>query len=182
MLSYRNMRAQAAGAIERLGSMTHTTAPLLPAALPRRRADADRDRAAATSARRSTSANRSAPCRRICARSRRALFLGVPRIWEKLHSAIAHQDRSRPGGLRRRLFERALSPLCEPFAEIRRRERTLGERADVRLLLRPRVPRAAELHRPAPRADRADGRGAHLRRRSCASSAPSACRWSRCTA
>jgi long-chain acyl-CoA synthetase len=54
------------------------------------------------------------------------LFLGVPRIWEKLHAAI-HIRMQETGGLRRRLFE-ALVASCEPFAEKSARQRSLGER------------------------------------------------------
>jgi long-chain acyl-CoA synthetase len=53
------------------------------------------------------------------------LFLGVPRIWEKLHSAI-HIRMIEARGIRQRLFERALR-LCEPFAEKPRAARSLRE-------------------------------------------------------
>ncbi|HYH19022.1 MAG TPA: AMP-binding protein [Azospirillum sp.] len=43
------------------------------------------------------------------------MFLGVPRIWEKLHSAI-HIKMAEAGGIRRWLFERAMKA-CEPWAE-----------------------------------------------------------------
>src|SRR5690606_19768007 len=43
------------------------------------------------------------------------MFLGVPRIWEKLHAAI-HIRMQETGRLRRRLFE-ALVAGCAPFAE-----------------------------------------------------------------
>jgi long-chain acyl-CoA synthetase len=52
--------------------------------------------------------------------------LGVPRIWEKLHSAI-HIKMIEAKGFRRALFERALS-LCEPFAEKAPASRSLQER------------------------------------------------------
>ncbi|MEW5421637.1 long-chain fatty acid--CoA ligase [Amorphus sp. 3PC139-8] len=42
-------------------------------------------------------------------------FLGVPRIWEKLHSAI-HIKMMETGALRRRLYRAAIAA-CEPFAE-----------------------------------------------------------------
>ena len=42
------------------------------------------------------------------------LFLGVPRIWEKLHAAISIRMHE-TGPLRRRLYERALAA-CRPFA------------------------------------------------------------------
>jgi len=54
------------------------------------------------------------------------LFLGVPRIWEKLHSAI-HIKTIEAKGLRRRLFEKAVA-LCEPFAERAPGNRSLRER------------------------------------------------------
>jgi long-chain acyl-CoA synthetase len=44
-----------------------------------------------------------------------SMFLGVPRIWEKLHSAI-HIKLSEAGGLRMKLFERGFAA-CSPFAE-----------------------------------------------------------------
>ena len=54
------------------------------------------------------------------------MFLGVPRIWEKLHSAIAikmHES----GGLRQRLFEAGLKA-CAPFAHKAAHQRSLGEK------------------------------------------------------
>lgn len=53
------------------------------------------------------------------------MFLGVPRIWEKLHSAIAIRMQE-TGRLRRWLYERALVA-CEPFAFKAARQRTLRE-------------------------------------------------------
>jgi long-chain acyl-CoA synthetase len=55
-----------------------------------------------------------------------SMFLGVPRIWEKLHSSI-HIRMLETGGLRRRLFEWAYAT-CEPFAETPRNKRSLGEK------------------------------------------------------
>ncbi|MES2423210.1 MAG: AMP-binding protein [Pseudomonadota bacterium] len=55
------------------------------------------------------------------------MFLGVPRIWEKLHSAISikmHES----GRIRRALFERGLKA-CEPFAHKAAWQRSLGEKA-----------------------------------------------------
>src|SRR5690606_23759454 len=43
------------------------------------------------------------------------MFLGVPRIWEKLHASILIRMQE-TGRLRRALFERAMR-WCEPFAE-----------------------------------------------------------------
>ena len=53
------------------------------------------------------------------------MFLGVPRIWEKLHSAISikmHES----GGLRQRLFESGLRA-CAPFAHKAAHQRTVRE-------------------------------------------------------
>ncbi|WP_127091539.1 AMP-dependent synthetase/ligase [Aquabacter cavernae] len=55
-----------------------------------------------------------------------SVFLGVPRIWEKLNSAI-YLKLMEAGGLRRALFERAYAA-CEPFAEVAHDKRTLGQR------------------------------------------------------
>jgi len=55
-----------------------------------------------------------------------SMFLGVPRIWEKLHAAI-NIKMQESGALRRWLFAHALSA-CEPFAEKAASQRTLGER------------------------------------------------------
>jgi long-chain acyl-CoA synthetase len=54
------------------------------------------------------------------------LFLGVPRIWEKLHSSIEIKIRE-AGGLRRRLFERALATIG-PWTDTPRESWTLGQR------------------------------------------------------
>ena len=54
------------------------------------------------------------------------MFLGVPRIWEKLHSAISikmHES----GGVRQQLFEAGLRA-CSPFAHKAAHQRSLGER------------------------------------------------------
>lgn len=58
-------------------------------------------------------------------------FLGVPRIWEKLHSAI-HIKMIEAGGARRRLFETAIRR-CTPFADLPRDRWTLAQRATFRL-------------------------------------------------
>ncbi|MBA4791484.1 MAG: AMP-binding protein [Rhizobiales bacterium] len=55
-----------------------------------------------------------------------SVFLGVPRIWEKLNSAI-YLKLMEAGGLRRALFERGYAA-CEPFAEVPREKRTLSQR------------------------------------------------------
>jgi long-chain acyl-CoA synthetase len=54
------------------------------------------------------------------------MFLGVPRIWEKLHAAIQIKMQE-SGALRRWLFARALTA-CAPFAEKAASQRTPGER------------------------------------------------------
>ncbi len=53
------------------------------------------------------------------------LFLGVPRIWEKLHAAISIRMHE-TGPLRRRLYERAMAA-CRPFACKAPQQRSLGE-------------------------------------------------------
>jgi long-chain acyl-CoA synthetase len=54
------------------------------------------------------------------------MFLGVPRIWEKMHAAI-HIKLQETGGVRRRLFHRAFAA-CQPLAEKPRSAWSLGER------------------------------------------------------
>ena len=54
------------------------------------------------------------------------MFLGVPRIWEKLHSAISIKM-NETGRWRRAWFERGLKA-CEPFAHKAPAQRTLSER------------------------------------------------------
>ena len=54
------------------------------------------------------------------------MFLGVPRIWEKLHSSI-YVRMLEAGGLRRRLFDWAYEG-CEPFAETPNVERTPAQK------------------------------------------------------
>ena len=55
-----------------------------------------------------------------------SMFLGVPRIWEKLHSGV-HIKMIEAGGLRRALFERAFAA-CERDAETIPSRRPLGRR------------------------------------------------------
>ena len=55
-----------------------------------------------------------------------SMFLGVPRIWEKLHSAISikmHES----GGSRKQVFETGLRA-CAPFAHKAGHQRSLGEK------------------------------------------------------
>lgn len=54
------------------------------------------------------------------------LFLGVPRIWEKLHASIEIKSRE-AGGLRRALVQRALAA-TGPFAELPRERWNLAQR------------------------------------------------------
>jgi len=54
------------------------------------------------------------------------LFLGVPRIWEKLHASIEIKVRE-TGGLRRRLYERALAATL-PFADVPPERWSLAQR------------------------------------------------------
>lgn len=56
-----------------------------------------------------------------------SMFLGVPRIWEKLASSI-HIKLMEAGGVRRWLFDRCYAA-CEPFAEVPRQSRSLGQKA-----------------------------------------------------
>ncbi|MFI5444442.1 AMP-dependent synthetase/ligase [Polaromonas sp. UC242_47] len=54
------------------------------------------------------------------------LFLGVPRIWEKLHASISIKLQE-TGGLRRKLFDRAYAA-CQPLAEKPRSAWSLADR------------------------------------------------------
>ncbi len=125
MITYRNLRAEAAGMIERLGvsaDMVHlsylplchvaeqmftTMAPLYVGG----------------------QVNFGESLRTVQADLREVapnIFLGVPRIWEKLHSAI-HIKLLEAGGIRRWLFERAIAA-CEADAGTAVRHRPLGKR------------------------------------------------------
>jgi len=55
-----------------------------------------------------------------------SMFLGVPRIWEKLHAGI-HIKMQEAGRLQRALFDRAVAA-CAPLAEKPRAQWTLAER------------------------------------------------------
>ena len=55
------------------------------------------------------------------------MFLGVPRIWEKLASSI-HIKTMEAGGLRKALFDRFFAA-CAPFAEVPPARRTFRQRA-----------------------------------------------------
>jgi long-chain acyl-CoA synthetase len=54
------------------------------------------------------------------------MFLGVPRIWEKLHAAISIKLQE-AGGLRRKLFDWAFAA-CAPLAELPRAQWSPGQR------------------------------------------------------
>ncbi|KQT07586.1 AMP-dependent synthetase/ligase [Ramlibacter sp. Leaf400] len=54
------------------------------------------------------------------------MFLGVPRIWEKLHSSISIKMQE-TGAWRRWLYARAMAA-CEPFAHKSAAQRSVGER------------------------------------------------------
>ncbi|MBD9402504.1 long-chain fatty acid--CoA ligase [Comamonas sp. CMM02] len=55
-----------------------------------------------------------------------SMFLGVPRIWEKLHASITIKLQE-AGSVRQRLFERAFAA-CTPLAEKPRSQWSLGQR------------------------------------------------------
>ncbi len=124
IIRYGNIRAVAPGIIERLG-LDEAPPPVVFAPVPRRGADADHLHADLS--------RFAGQFRRIAAygagRPREVaptLFLGVPRIWEKLHAWInirIHET----GSLRRKLFDKALAA-CESFARKAAHQRTLGER------------------------------------------------------
>ncbi|WP_029008735.1 AMP-dependent synthetase/ligase [Azospirillum halopraeferens] len=126
MLSYRNMRAEAPAIIERLGLDEHAThlsyLPLCHVA--------EQMLTTFTPLYLGSVVNFGESIRTVQEDLREVaptLFLGVPRIWEKLHSAI-HIKMAEAGGYRRRLFERALAA-CEPWAETAPAERPLPARA-----------------------------------------------------
>jgi long-chain acyl-CoA synthetase len=54
------------------------------------------------------------------------MFLGVPRIWEKLHSAISIKMQE-AGALQRQLYQRAMAA-CEPFAHKAPAQRSFAEK------------------------------------------------------
>ena len=56
-----------------------------------------------------------------------SIFLGVPRIWEKMHATLSIK-RQEAAGLRGALFDRALAA-CAPLADKARADWSLGERA-----------------------------------------------------
>jgi len=126
MLSYRNMRAQAAGVIERLGYDASTTnlsyLPLCHVAEQMLSTMAPIYSGSCVSFGESIRTVQE-DLREIAP----TLFLGVPRIWEKLHAAI-HIKLMEAGGWRRALFEAGLAA-CEPFATKPNSARSLREKA-----------------------------------------------------
>lgn len=125
MLSYRNMRAQGIGVIERLGYMADTTnlsyLPLCHVAEQMLTVMAPLHAGSCVSFGESIRTVQE-DLREIAP----TLFLGVPRIWEKLHSAI-HIKMIEAKSFRRLLYEKAVSS-CEPFAEKAPAELTLREK------------------------------------------------------
>jgi long-chain acyl-CoA synthetase len=125
MLSYRNMQAQALGTIDRLGITQETSnlsyLPLCHVAEQMLTTMAPLYAGSCVSFGESIRTVQE-DLREVAP----SLFLGVPRIWEKLHSAIQIKMME-AGGLRRGLFERALAA-CGPFAEKSARDRSLRER------------------------------------------------------
>jgi len=126
MLSYGNMRAQAAGIAERLGYDASTTTlsylPLCHVAEQMLSTMAPIYAGSCVSFGESLRTVQE-DLREVAP----SLFLGVPRIWEKLHAAI-HIKLMEAGGWRRRLFEAGLAA-CSPFATKPRGARSLRERA-----------------------------------------------------
>ncbi|MCV9935588.1 AMP-binding protein [Boseaceae bacterium BT-24-1] len=126
MLSYRNMRAQAAGVVERLGYDATTTnlsyLPLCHVAEQMLSTMAPIYAGSCVSFGESIRTVQE-DLREIAP----TLFLGVPRIWEKLHASI-HIKLMEAGGWRRRLFEAGLAA-CEPFATKPTAARSLREKA-----------------------------------------------------
>lgn len=126
MLSYRNMRAQAAATIERLGYDETTTnlsyLPLCHVAEQMLTTMAPIYSGSCVSFGESIRTVQE-DLREVAP----SLFLGVPRIWEKMHAAI-HIKLMEAGGWRRRLFEAGLRA-CDPFACKPESARSLREKA-----------------------------------------------------
>jgi long-chain acyl-CoA synthetase len=126
MLSYRNLRAQAHAAAERLGLGPRTAhVSYLPLCHV-----AEQFMTVMVPIYTGAQVNFGESIRTIQEDLREvapSVFLGVPRIWEKLHSSI-YIKMLEAGGVRRALYEHAYA-LCEPFAEKPRRRRSLYERA-----------------------------------------------------
>ena len=124
-LSYRNIRAEALGASERLG-MTATTRHL--SYLPLCHV-AEQFLTAMGPIYAGAQVNFGESIRTVQEDLREVaptIFLGVPRIWEKLHSAI-YIKLVEAGGLRKQLFDRGFAA-CEDFAQKSRRHWSFSQR------------------------------------------------------
>lgn len=126
MLSYRNMRAQAAGVVERLGyDETTTNLSYLPLCHV-----AEQMLSTMAPIYSGSCVSFGESIRTVQEDLREVaptLFLGVPRIWEKLHASI-HIKLMEAGGWRRALFEAGLRA-CDPFACKPSAARSLREKA-----------------------------------------------------
>jgi len=125
MISWRNMRGVAPGIIERLGLDAHTThlsyLPLCHVA--------EQMLTTFVPIYLGSQVNFGESIRTVQEDLREVaptLFLGVPRIWEKLHAAI-HIQLQETGRLRRALWER-IHAACLPLADKPRKQWTLRER------------------------------------------------------
>jgi len=130
MISWRNMRGVAPGIIERLGLDANTThlsyLPLCHVA--------EQMLTTFVPIYLGTQVNFGESIRTVQEDLREVaptLFLGVPRIWEKLHAAI-HIQLQETGRLRRALWERIYTA-CQPLADKPRQQWTLGERLRYQL-------------------------------------------------
>ncbi len=125
MLSYKNIRAQAMASVDRLGLSQHES---LLSYLPLCHV-AEQMTTVMVPVYLGSLVNFGESIRTVQEDLREvapSMFLGVPRIWEKLHSSI-HIKLLEAGSIRRALFERAYAA-CEPFAEKNAADRSLPER------------------------------------------------------
>lgn len=126
MLTYRNLRAEAIALVERLGfDETTTHVSYLPLCHV-----AEQMLTTMAPIYLGSQVNFGESIRTIQEDLREvapSMFLGVPRIWEKLAASITIKMME-AGGLRRALYERLLKA-CEPFAEKHPSRRSLKERA-----------------------------------------------------
>ncbi len=126
MLSWRNLRGQAIAVIERLASTaTPPTCPYLPLCHV-----AEQMLTTVAPLHLGSRIDFGESLRTVQEDLREvapSMFLGVPRIWEKLASSI-HIKLMEAGGVRRWLFDRCYAA-CEPFAEVPRQSRSLGQKA-----------------------------------------------------
>ena len=126
MISWRNMRGAAPGIIERLGLSAHTThlsyLPLCHVA--------EQMLTTFCPVYLGSQVNFGESIRTVQEDLREVaptMFLGVPRIWEKMHASISIKVQE-TGGLRRALFERAYAA-CAHLAEKPRSQWSLGDKA-----------------------------------------------------